>query len=101
LYHRVALAPDQPVKCGEPSGPSRRKRVDALNGDAVDVIVEDSPWIREVAIATLLAVGLSGSSVTRADGARDGTGSLHRLFDFNDAHQRRPALILNTITGNP
>jgi len=28
-------------------------------------------------------------------------GSLRRMFDFNASHARRPALILNTITGNP
>jgi len=28
-------------------------------------------------------------------------GSLRRMFDFNPSHARRPALILNTITGNP
>jgi phospholipase C len=30
-----------------------------------------------------------------------GAGSLRRMFDFNDSHQRAPSLILNSGTGNP
>src|SRR3954464_9703643 len=45
LLHRIALTPDENVVGGESLRPLGRKGVDTLHRDAVDVVIEDGPWI--------------------------------------------------------
>src|SRR5262245_1751075 len=45
LFHRITLVPNKHVETAEPGGPLRRHGVYALRRDAIDKVVEISPWI--------------------------------------------------------